>query len=49
MWNLENNTDEPIFRAGIEMHMEKTDAWTWWGEGSVQPTGILGLIIHYHA
>ena len=43
MWNLENNTDEPICRAGIEMQMEKTDTWTWWGEGSVQPTGILGL------
>ena len=24
-------SDEPIFRAGIEMHMWRTNSWTQWG------------------
>ena len=29
MWNLENGTDEPIRRAGIETQMLRTDVRTW--------------------
>ena len=32
MWNLENGTDEPICRAGIEMQVSRRDMWTSQGE-----------------
>ena len=32
IWNLENGTDETIFRAGIELQTSTTDLWTA-GEG----------------
>ena len=28
-----NDTDEPDCRAGIETQTQRTDFWTWWGEG----------------
>ena len=28
-------SDEPIFRAGIEMHMWRTNSWTQWGKKMV--------------
>ena len=32
-WNLENCTDEPICRAGIEMQMKRMNVWTQEGRG----------------
>ena len=39
MWNLENGTDEPICRAGIETQMSKTDMWTQMWKGRVGQIG----------
>ena len=33
MWNLEEGTDKPIFRAGIEAQTQRTNMWTWEGGG----------------
>ena len=38
-----NGTYEPIFRAGIEMQMQRTDMWTQQVKGSVGRIGRLGL------
>jgi len=28
MWNIENGTDEPIYKAGTEMQAHRMDTWT---------------------
>ena len=44
MWNLENGTDEPTHRTGIEME----NMWTQCGKGRVGQIGRVRLIyIHY--
>ena len=32
MWNLENGTDELVFKAVIETQMQRTNVWTPMGE-----------------
>ena len=50
IWNPENDTEEPMFRAGIETQTEKTDLWTQWGKERAGGTerGALAYL-HYHA
>ena len=44
IWNLENGTDEPICRAGVEMQTQGTDMWTRWGEALDELGGGLTYI-----
>ena len=42
-----NRADEPIFRAGIDMQMWRTDTWTQGWKETMGPTGRWGLIYIY--
>ena len=49
IWNLENGTDEPIFRAGIEMQKQRMDLWTQWKKERMGQIERVALAeIHYH-
>ena len=37
--NLEKGTDEPIYKAGIEMQMKRRDTWIQWGRGGKDGEG----------
>ena len=41
-----NGTDEPIFRAGIEMQMWSSDMWTQHIGGRIERLGL--KYVHYH-
>ena len=42
-WTLNNDTDQPICRAGIEMQTQRTDMQTQWAKERVGRTGRFGL------
>ena len=44
-----NGTGEPIFRAGIETQIYRTDLWTQWGKKRVgQIERVAQKYTHYH-
>ena len=41
--NYKDGTDEPICWVALETQTQRTDLWTWWGEGRVGQVGRVAL------